>query len=228
MADFNTSGNNLKYFSTIDNYIYFYHLQKYIILPLYVDNLQDSMGATWNSETPLGRSAPIQSYSGSGPRTVQFNFDLHRDLMQQINMNNSSISKAIIDDVNRNEIVPGLDSNEGKDYVSLMLKYLQTSVVPSYDAATKMVSPPLVAVRMGDDVYIKGVVKDISLTYKPPILRTGKYAVVSVGFSVTEVDPYDATDVAKYGSYRGVNKTLERRYTTLFDDFLSSGGWEIV
>lgn len=221
--------NNLKYFSVIDNYIYFYHLQKYIVLPLYVDSVSDTMQATWSPETPLGRSAPIQSYSGSGPRTVSFSFDLHRDLMQQINMNNSSISKDIIDEVEQNEIVPGLDSNEGKDYVSLMLRYLQTSVVPSYDAATKMVSPPIVAVRMGDDVYIKGVVADIKLEYKAPILRTGKYAVVSVSFSVQEIDPYDATDVAKYGSYRGVNQTLERKFYSWYDEFSpTSDGWRIL
>ena len=75
-----------------------------------------------------------------------------------------------------------------------------------------MVDPPMVAVRFGNDIYIKGVVTgSVSVDYSPPILETNKYAVVTIGFEVSEVDPYDASMVAQAGSFRGLDKSLERR-----------------
>ena len=75
-----------------------------------------------------------------------------------------------------------------------------------------MVNPPIVAMRLGRDIFIKGVVEgSVGLTYKFPILENGKYALISLNFAVAEVDPYDAWDAANYGSYRGLDRTLEQR-----------------
>ena len=69
----------------ITNYIYLYHINKLIKLPNYPENLQDSSSASFQSSTPLGRSAPIFSYSNSGPRSVGFQFELHREMLDQVN-----------------------------------------------------------------------------------------------------------------------------------------------
>ena len=186
--------------------IYLYHIDKFILLPTWPEQIQDNLSATFASSQPLARSAPILSYSYSGPRTMQITLTLHREMMTQINYANSNLNLDIDD-----------------DYVDTMIKQLQAIVLPRYQQSSKLVNPPMVAVRFGDEVYIKGVVNgSISVTYSGPIIPVkvnedgdtkyiDKYAVVEVSFSVTEVDPYDADSIQTVGSFRGLNKTLERR-----------------
>ena len=48
----------------------------------------------------------------------------------------------------------------------------------------------MVAVRFGNEIFIKGVVTTgVSVTYEKPILSNNKYAVVTIAFTVSEVDP---------------------------------------
>lgn len=42
----------------------------------------------------------------------------------------------------------------------------------------------------------------MSVSYSGPILYNDKYAVVTIGFQITEVDPYDAETVTQVGSFR--------------------------
>ena len=184
----------------IDNYIYLYNVGQYIVLPLYASSISDNQSVSFAQNTPLSRSAPIYSYQNSGPRTINLSFDLHRDMMQQINygVSNAPIKLQMPDD---------------DDYVDLMIKYLQASVVPSYSDAVKMVNPPIVALRMGE-IFIKGVLTgQLSLQYKLPILRNGKYAIVSVSFGISEINPYDAELVMQPGSYR-LADSLDRGVAT--------------
>ena len=100
----------------------------------------------------------------------------------------------------------------GDDYVDTIIKQLQAVALPSYKSASKMVNPPQVAVRFGNEIFIKGIVNgSVSVTYELPILSDNKYAQVTVEFTVTETDPYDAETVAAMGSFRGLDKTLEKR-----------------
>lgn len=185
-------------FELIDNYIYLYHLDKFLLLPTYPEQISDSNSASFASSNPLSRSAPIFAYSYSGPRTVQINLQLHRDLMTQLNYN--------VSNVNLNEV------ELGDDYVDFLAKAIQSIVLPKYTATTKMVNPPMVALRFGNEIYIKGIVNgSVTVTYSGPILENNKYAIVDISFQIAEVDPYDAETVMTQGSFRGLNKTLERR-----------------
>lgn len=183
-------------FRMIDNYIYLYHLDEFIVIPSFPDSLNDQMSVTYNSSTPMSRSAPIYSYSHSGPRSLQINLDLHRDMMKQINWQVSNATVAT-----------------GDDYVDTLIKLVQAAALPTYGASEKMVDPPMVAVRFGNDVFIKGVVTGtVGVTYQLPLLENEKYAHVSVSFNVEEIDPYDAQTVLAAGSFRGVDTTLERTF----------------
>lgn len=185
-------------FDLIQNYLYMYHIDKFVLLPTYPETVQDSLSATFASTNPLSRSAPIYSYSYSGPRQVQVSLNLHRDMMQQLNYGVSNI--------NLNEV------DIGDDYIDTMIKQLQAIALPRYSGDTKMVNPPLIALRFGNEIYIKGVVTSgISITYSGPILSTNKYAVVDISFTVSEITPYDAESILSLGSFRGISKTLERR-----------------
>ena len=70
-----------------ENYIYISHLGEkghWWWIPCSPEAISDSMGSTFASSTALGRSAPVWTYSNSGPRTVQMAIHLHRDMMDYV------------------------------------------------------------------------------------------------------------------------------------------------
>jgi hypothetical protein len=152
------------------------------------------MQSNFAATNALGRTAPVYTFSNSGPRTVQISIPLHRDIMDEINIGVSNVFLG-----------------EGEDYVDNLLKALQSIAVPKYNLQNKAVEPPLVAIRLSNEIFIKGVVTSgIGLTYSKPILSNGKYARVDLSITVSEVDPYDATSVFKNGGFRGVVQSLKK------------------
>lgn len=163
-----------------DNYVIFHHTGKRIIIPVDPETIADNMGASFASSTPLSRSAPIFSYQNSGPRSVQVSFTLHRDLCNQFN--------------------PGAE-----DSVEELITNLDQMVLPDYNAAGKIVNPPVVSLKIRDEVFIKGIVRNVSHTYNIPIIKYGdkfKYAVVSLQFSIEEITPFSASIIPKVGQFR--------------------------
>lgn len=178
-----------------DNWIYIFRGSQengeYVLIPSYPDQIQDQMISTYQQTNALARSAPVFSYSNSGPRSVNISVQLRRDMFDQINLVGSNIT-------------PYLD----EDYVDTILRKLQAIAVPEYQASSKAVQPAMVAVRFGNEVFIKGVVTgQLSVSYDKPILEGNRYATVTIGFTVYETDPYDAASVAEQGSFRGMTKT---------------------
>jgi hypothetical protein len=192
-----------------DNYIYISHLvgeigadgtvitEPYFILPTDPDSIADSLGSTFQENSALSRSAPVYTYSHSGPRDVQFAFKLHRDMMDEFN---KSVSNYHL--------------GEGEDYVDALIKVLQSIAVPKYNLQNKLVEPPLVAVRIGNQLFVKGIVNGgVTVNYEKPLLYPDKkYAVANVQFKVSEIDPYDASTIFKNGSFRGVTKTMKKGF----------------
>ena len=77
-------------FDLVENYIYIYHIGydketnevgQFVILPTWPESLTDQMNSAFAQSTPLSRSAPIFSYSNSGPRTLTINLKFHREMM---------------------------------------------------------------------------------------------------------------------------------------------------
>ena len=169
-----------------ENYVVFHHVvdsngfAKVIIIPVDPDGIQDNMSASFAQNSPLSRSAPIYSYQSSGPRSVSVSFRLHRDLCNEYN--------------------PG-----GEDSVDELITNLEAMVLPTYEEAQRIVNPPVVSMRIRDEVYIKGVVTGVQKTYSPPVINYGgkeKYALVDIGFSINEITPYNASILPKIGAYR--------------------------
>lgn len=175
-----------------DCYIYISHLDEgvqYWQLPGYPEEVADAMTSSFTPTTALGRSAPVYTFSNSGPRTVQINLNFHRDMFEEMPCN----------------VVPKDDEDKAESFIHA----LQSIAVPRYNLSNKAIEPPLVAIRLGREVFIKGVVTSgITVTYKKPILVNEKYACISISFTVSEVDPYDASTVFKNGSFRGLTATL--------------------
>lgn len=192
-------GNNKRWYVLPDNYIYISHLGdegKFLRLPTYPDSINDTMMSDFQQTQTLSRSAPIYTYSHSGPRQMQISLDLHRDMMDDVNLGASNIPLE-----------------DGDDYVDTLIKSLQAIALPKYNLDNKAVEPPLVAIRINNEIFIKGVVSgSIGVTYNKPILNNGKYARVNVSFNIYETDPYDSTVVAKNGSFRGLTRGLKEGF----------------
>lgn len=190
------NGNDLYNNILPDCYIYISHLDlpeeaKYWQLPGYPDEVSDQMESRFEANTALGRSAPVYTFSNSGPRTVNFTLRFHRDMFEEMPSN----------------VIP----KDGEDKADSFIHALQAIAVPKYNLSNKAIEPPLVAIRLGKEIFIKGVVTSgIGITYGKPILVNEKYATMQVTFTVAEVDPYDATTVFKNGSFRGMTATLRK------------------
>lgn len=197
-----------------NNYIYISHLKgeisghydssgnnviedPYFIIPTYPDTINDQLTSTFSETNALSRSAPVYTYSHSGPRKVQFTFKLHRDMMDEFNQGVSNYKLG-----------------EGEDYVEGLKNCLQAIAVPRYNLQNKLVEPPLVAVRISNDIFIKGIVNGgVSVNYEKPLLYPdGRYANMTISFEVSEVDPYDSTTIFKNGSFRGVTQSMKKGF----------------
>lgn len=184
-----------------DCYLFISHLDEdyqYWQLPGYPNEVSDQMSSTFNETTALGRSAPVYTFSNSGPRTVQISLEFHRDMFEEIN----EFHKSKYGDSK---------FKDGDDMVETFIHAIQAIAVPKYNLSNKAIEPPLVGIRLGREVFIKGIVSGgITVTYGKPILVNEKYAVIKISFTVSEVDPYDSTTVFKNGSFRGLTATLRQ------------------
>ena len=177
----------------VTNYIYLYHTDKFIIIPEYPETIMDNMTSSFTPTQALSRSAPVFTYEYSGPRVVNFTLELHRDMVNDLNITagNTNLKSNVV--------------SQTDDYVDILIKELQSIALPRYNVNNSAVVPPRVAVRFGNELFISGVVNTtVTCTYSKPILSNGKYAKVSIGFTISEYDPYDATLVSQLGSFRGI------------------------
>lgn len=179
-----------------DCYLYISHLDlpeesKYWQLPGYPDEVTDNMPSEFAASTALGRSAPVYTFSNAGPRSIQISLNFHRDMFEEMPTN----------------VTP----RDGEDKAESFIHALQAIAVPKYNLSNKAIEPPLVAVRLGREVFIKGVVTSgINVTFGKPILVNEKYATMKISFTISEVDPYDASTVFQNGSFRGLTATMRQ------------------
>lgn len=182
-----------------DCYLYISHLDEdyqYWMLPGYPDDISDSMRSEFATSTALGRSAPVYTFSNAGPRTINISLEFHRDMFEDINRFNK-------DNFGDNRF------SDSDDLAEKFIHALQAIAVPKYNLSNKAIEPPLVAVRLGREIFIKGIVSSsIDVTFSKPILVDEKYARLKISFMISEVDPYDATTVFQNGSFRGLTARL--------------------
>ena len=70
-------------------------------------------------------------------------------------------------------------------------------IVPDYESANKVVNPPVVSLKIRNEIFIKGVVTSgVSKNFQLPLLNYNgafKYALVTLSFSISEVEPFSAS-----------------------------------
>lgn len=177
----------------ITNYLYLYHLDEWLLLPEYPDSVSDSLQSNFQMTNALSRTAPVFTWSNAGPRRVQIQLNLHRDMLYDLNFN-----------------VSNFKINVDEDYIDVLVRKLQACALPRYDSSYKGVVPPMIAIRLGKEVFVKGViVGTVAIVYAKPIRDDDKYVQCTLNFEVYETDPYEATEVARQGSFRGITRVFE-------------------
>ena len=88
-----------KHFKLIDNYVYLYHTDEYLVIPTWPESIADSLKSTFSEQNALSRSAPVLSYSHSGPRQITISLHLHRSMLEDTIYDNSKMNVDLDDDI---------------------------------------------------------------------------------------------------------------------------------
>ena len=93
-----------------------YHTDTLLVLPTSPESYQDSLASNFAEQNAIARTAPIFSYSNSGPRTVAITLPLHREILYDLNRSNAQFLLKKGDTVQ--------DFDEGMDYVDVLINHL--------------------------------------------------------------------------------------------------------
>lgn len=192
----------------ISSYIYIYHLGLIFNIPTLPESLTETMNITYNATPILGRSAPLQTFTGAGPRSVNIDIKLHRQLFQIENpLIRTESGEAQLESATvtmSNPTTGNIEEVDTKDAVDYLVDALTSISLPKYTSANKAIVPPSVFVRYGNELAMRGVPSQVTKTSSGVWLKNGKMAMVEISFNLTEVEPYSAQYAAANGSLRGV------------------------
>jgi hypothetical protein len=110
-----------------DCYLYISHLDEdyqYWMLPGYPEKVTDQMQSEFAANSALGRSAPVYTFSHSGPRTISINLSFHRDMFEEINQFLYPKGSNIFAD--------------GQDMAEKFIHAIQAIAVPKYNLSNKI------------------------------------------------------------------------------------------
>lgn len=133
-------------------------------LPLYPDEVTESLSAEWSKQSILGRSSPLSAYAQTDLKSVSFGLTLHRDL---ITGSFSQSDNNLVSAGNQSQS-PGGPFETRTWYVNAN-KMLQMSCYPQY--TSNGLIPPTTYFIFGQ-MILKGYVTSYSTTWKKPILNT--------------------------------------------------------
>lgn len=156
---------------------------EYLIeVPLYPDEITESINANWEEQSILGRSSSIAAYAGTSLKSVSFSLDLHRDLLtgsysltkQNMREIANERGKYTYTDVEKNQAAGRQIDYEsgvfgGRTWYVNFNKMLQMSCYPQYTDSGAI--PPTTYFIFGQ-MILKGFVETYSTTWKKPIINT--------------------------------------------------------
>lgn len=194
---------------SVEAYIYIYHLGLLFNLPTLPESLQDSLPISFSSDPVLARTAPQITYSSAGPRTLQVNLKMHRQMFcieNDLITVSEGVSSMIYTDPST-----GKDINvDPKDAMDYFIDAMTTLSLPKFTESSRAITPPSLLIRFGNESCISGVPSNFTKTATGPWLKNGKLADVTISFTVTETDPFSASYTAKNGTLRVLSNTLSR------------------
>ena len=147
---------------------------EYLIeLPMYPENVQESISPNWTSQNVLGRSSPLAAYANTSLKSVNFTLTLHRDFLTGSYSLTKSDMQKITNEANRQPAGKQLQQAGGPFdtrtwYVDIN-KMLQMSCYPQY--TTVGLIPPTTYFIFGQ-MILKGYVSNYSTNWTLPIINS--------------------------------------------------------
>lgn len=142
-------------------------------LPIYPEQVSESITPNWQSQPVLGRSAPLAAYANTDFKNVSFSMDLHRDLLTGSFSHTEESLNAIGGAVNRQAAGTQTQSQHGpfdtRTWYVNANKMLQIACYPQYTSLGMI--PPTTYFIFGQ-MILKGFVKSYSTEWKKPIINT--------------------------------------------------------
>ena len=147
---------------------------EYLIeLPLYPEDVSESISPSWNTQTVLGRSSPLAAYANTNLKSVTFSLDLHRDLLTGSFSHTTESLREIGGSLNRQAAGLQQQSARGpfntRSWYTSANKMLQIACYPQY--TTQGLIPPTTYFIFGQ-MILKGFVESYSTVWKKPIINT--------------------------------------------------------
>ena len=170
----------------VDSFIYCYHTDSLYYLPVTPETLPNNYQSKFSLEEVMNRTAPKAIFSGSGPRVLTVNLEIHQQLFALDNPETPSVTKDLV-------------------------KTLVSCAYPDYDLENLKIKPPMVLLKFGEACTIRGVITSgIACEYSGPWLKDQTRAIARVSFTVTEVDQYSAKFIQQFGSNVPLPTDLDR------------------
>lgn len=130
-----------------------------IDFPVYPEEFEDSRSATYGTMPDMiYQYEPWQVYESSGPRAVNFKFDMHRDMWTG-------------------------DHRDGK--CNELIRFCEANCYPEYSGS--LVNTSLVTLYIKGKALITGVMTEVSTSWDGPIGLDGYYLHCVLQISITEV-----------------------------------------
>lgn len=147
---------------------------EYLIeMPLYPDQVTESISAKWAEQNVLGRSAALSAYAGTDLKGVNFELTLHRDLLTGSFSHTATTLKESGGSLENQAAGRQNQTAKGpygtRSWYTNMNKMLQISCYPQY--TSNGLIPPTTYFVFGQ-MILKGYVTSYSTSWKKPILNT--------------------------------------------------------
>lgn len=200
---------------------------EYLIeLPMYPNEVTESINAQWEEQSIIGRSSSISTYAGTSLKSVNFTLDLHRDFLTgSYSLTRSNMEEIAgqhgktADDLIKNHQSAGTQYDYtdglfgGRSWYVNINKMLQMACYPQYTEYGTI--PPTTYFIFGQ-MILKGFVESYSTTWKKPILNTfyGNN-VVSIQMKCYPDSVISASDMIGSSSVTGSTST-QNTYNTTF------------
>lgn len=194
-------------------------------LPLYPDEVTESISVSWNTQKVLGRSAPLSAYANTDLKHVNFNLDLHRDLLTG-SFSHTNQTMLSVPDMEPRLQAAGLQKQTPKGpfwtrtwYVNAN-KMLQIACYPQY--TEKGLIPPTTYFIFGQ-MILKGYVTNYQTEWKKPIINSFYgWNSVSISMECYPDSIVSANEIIEAGENR-LNADTQNTYNTPFPSSVAIG-----
>lgn len=148
---------------------------EYLIeLPIYPEQVTESIDPNWGKQNVLGRSSPLSAYANTDLKRVSFSLDLHRDFLTG-SFSHTQASMMAIPGMTGPKQVAGRQKQTAKgpfhtrSWYTSINKMLQIACYPQYTSVGLI--PPTTYFIFGQ-MILKGYLVSYQTSWKKPILNS--------------------------------------------------------